>query len=144
MQVQNAIQIKNGAKQKHNRLGSITQPLQFISKHDKDTEWAAWNLDWLEWNGLKQLRKNSRRLMKNYKLSKGGRRMSPLNAIHSRKSQSTAAIYGVANTQFSLKCRCGENGPDDLQEALADGWCDIDYDESGSTGEYIGNCPNCR
>ena len=71
MQVQNAIQIKNGAKQKHNRLGSITQPLQFISKHDKDTEWAAWNLDWLEWNGLKQLRKNSRRLMKNYKLSKG-------------------------------------------------------------------------
>jgi hypothetical protein len=71
MQVQNAMQIKNGAKQKHNRVGSVTQPLQFISKKDKDTEWAAWNMDWLEWNGLKQLRKSSRRLMKNYKLSKG-------------------------------------------------------------------------
>lgn len=71
MQVQNALQIKNGAKQKHNRLGNVTQPLQFISKKDKDTEWAAWNLDWLEWNGLRQIRKNARRLMKNYKLSKG-------------------------------------------------------------------------
>jgi hypothetical protein len=71
MQVQNAIQIKNGAKQKHNRLGNVTQPLQFIAKKDKDPEWAAWNLDWLEWNGLRQIRKNARRLMKNYKLAKG-------------------------------------------------------------------------
>jgi hypothetical protein len=71
MQVQNALQIKKGAKQNHNRLGSVTQPLQFIPKKDKDEEWAAWNLDWLEWNGLKQIRKNARRLMKNYKLAKG-------------------------------------------------------------------------
>lgn len=71
MQVQNALQIKKGAKQDHNRLGSVTQPLQFIPKKDKDEEWAAWNLDWLEWNGLKQIRKNARRLMKNYKLAKG-------------------------------------------------------------------------
>jgi hypothetical protein len=52
-------------------MGSITQPLQFITKKDKDDEWAAWNLDWLEWNGLKQIRRNARRLMKNYKLAKG-------------------------------------------------------------------------
>ena len=71
MQVNNALQIKNGAKQDHNRLGSVTQPLQFIPSKDKDEEWAAWNLDWLEWNGLKQIRKNARRLMKNYKLAKG-------------------------------------------------------------------------
>jgi len=71
MQVYNAMQLKNGAKVKHNRMGSITQPLQFIPKKEKDDEWAAWNLDWLEWNGLKQLRRNARRLMKNYKLAKG-------------------------------------------------------------------------
>jgi hypothetical protein len=71
MQIYNALQIKKGAKTEHNRLGSITQPLQFISKKDKDDEWAAWNLDWLEWNGLKQIRRNARRLMKNYKLAKG-------------------------------------------------------------------------
>jgi hypothetical protein len=71
MQVYNAMQLKKGAKVQHNRMGSITQPLQFISKKEKDDEWAAWNLDWLEWNGLKQLRRNARRLMKNYKLAKG-------------------------------------------------------------------------
>ena len=71
MQVYNAMQLKSGAKVKQNRMGSITQPLQFIPKSEKDEEWAAWNLDWLEWNGLKQLRRNARRLMKNYKLAKG-------------------------------------------------------------------------
>ena len=71
MQVYNAMQLKNGAKVKQNRMGSITQPLQFIPRSEKDEEWAAWNLDWLEWNGLKQLRRNARRLMKNYKLAKG-------------------------------------------------------------------------
>jgi hypothetical protein len=71
MQVYNAMQLKKGAKASHNRMGSITQPLQFIPKKEKDDEWAAWNLDWLEWNGLKQIRRNARRLMKNYKLAKG-------------------------------------------------------------------------
>jgi hypothetical protein len=52
-------------------MGSITQPLQFIPRVEKDEEWAAWCLDWLEWNGLKQIRRNARRLMKNYKLAKG-------------------------------------------------------------------------
>ena len=71
MQVYNALQVKKGAKTEQNRLGSITQPLQFLPKKDKTDEWAAWNLDWLEWQGLKQIRRNARRLMKNYKLAKG-------------------------------------------------------------------------
>lgn len=71
MQVYNALQLKKGAKVEQQRMGSITQPLQFIPKKDKDEEWAAWNLDWLEWNGLKQIRRNARRLLKNYKLAKG-------------------------------------------------------------------------
>ena len=71
MQVINALQAKKGAKTEQNRLGSITQPLQFLPKKDKTEEWAAWNLDWLEWQGLKQIRRNARRLMKNYKLAKG-------------------------------------------------------------------------
>ena len=44
MQVYNALQLKKGAKTEHNRLGSITQPLQFIPKKEKDDKWAAWNL----------------------------------------------------------------------------------------------------
>jgi hypothetical protein len=71
MQVYNALQLKKGAKVQHNRLGSVMQPLQFLPEKEKDDEWAAWNLDWLEWNGLKQIRRNARKLMKNYKLAKG-------------------------------------------------------------------------
>ena len=71
MQIYNALQLKNGAKADYNRLGSVTQPLQFIPDKEKTDEWAAWNIDWLEWNGIKQLRRNARRLMKNYKLAKG-------------------------------------------------------------------------
>jgi len=71
MQVLNALQMKSGKKAEYNRMGSITQPLQFLPKKEKDAEWASWNLDWLEWNGLKQIRRNARRLMKNYKLAKG-------------------------------------------------------------------------
>jgi len=71
MQVYNALQLKKGAKVERNRMGAITQPLQFLSSKKKNEEWAAWNLDWLEWEGLKQIRRNSRRLMKNYKLAKG-------------------------------------------------------------------------
>ena len=71
MQVYNAMQLKAGAKVEANRMGSLTQPLQFISKTDKTDEWAGWNMDWIEWQGLRQIRVNARRLMKNYKLAKG-------------------------------------------------------------------------
>ena len=71
MQVLNAMQLKSGAKAEYNRMGSITQPIQFIPKKEKDQTWTAWNMDWLEWQGLKQIRRNARRLMKNYKLAKG-------------------------------------------------------------------------
>ena len=71
MKILNALQLKKGAKAETNRLWSISQPLQFIPRKDKDADWTSWNMDWLEWTGLKQLRVNARRLMKNYKLAKG-------------------------------------------------------------------------
>jgi len=71
MQVVSAMQLKKGVKSKENRMGAITQPLQFLPNKEKDREWAAWNLDWLEWNGVKQINKKSRRLLKNYKLAQG-------------------------------------------------------------------------
>jgi len=71
MQVLNAMDLKSGKKADYNRIGTITQPIQFLPRDEKDPEWGAWNMDWLEWNGIKQIRKSSRRLMKNYKLAKG-------------------------------------------------------------------------
>ena len=71
MKIFNALDLKKGAKAEHNRLWNVSQPLQFLPKSEKDDQWAAWNLDWLEWNGLKQIRRNAKKLMKNYKLAAG-------------------------------------------------------------------------
>jgi hypothetical protein len=71
MQIYNALQLKKGAKVEYNKMGTLIQPFQFVPEKEKDEEWRAWNLDWLEFQGMKQLRRNARRLMKNYKLAKG-------------------------------------------------------------------------
>ena len=71
MQIYNALQLKKGAKVEYNKMGTLVQPIQFLPEKEKDEEWRAWNLDWLEFQGMKQLRRNARRLMKNYKLAKG-------------------------------------------------------------------------
>lgn len=71
MQVYNALDIKSGKKTEYNKMGTLTQPIQFLPYKEKDDEWRAWNMDWLEFQGMKQIRRNSRRLLKNYKLAKG-------------------------------------------------------------------------
>ena len=73
MKVFNAMQLKNGAKADsgYPTTSSLTQPIQFLSAKKKDDDWFAWNLDWLELQGLEFLRLNARKLLKNYKLAKG-------------------------------------------------------------------------
>ena len=71
MKIFNALQLKNGAKVDANRMGTFTQPVQFLTAKEKDEAWGAWNLDWYEMQGLQQIRRNARRLLKNYKLANG-------------------------------------------------------------------------
>jgi uncharacterized protein YbcI len=71
MQIYNALDLKAGKKAEYNKMGTLVQPIQFLPEKEKDEDWRAHNLDWLEWQGMKQLRRNARRLMKNYKLAKG-------------------------------------------------------------------------
>jgi hypothetical protein len=71
MKIFNALQLKNGAKADANRMGTFTQPVQFLTAKDKDEAWGAWNMDWYEMQGLQQIRRNARRLLKNYKLANG-------------------------------------------------------------------------
>lgn len=73
MEVFNALQLKNGAKAEsgYPSTTSLTQPIQFLPAKEKDNDWVAWNLDWLELQGMYFLRQNARRLLKNYKLAKG-------------------------------------------------------------------------
>ena len=71
--VKNAMQMKRNSKNKVEKTGhtSLTQPIQFLPKNEKDEDWAIHNLDWLEWQGVQQIRNNARRLLKNYNLAKG-------------------------------------------------------------------------
>ena len=74
MRVLNALQMKKGAKadsKDYPSTASLTQPVQFLPAKKKDDDWAAWNLDWLENQGMMQLRNNARKILKNYKLAKG-------------------------------------------------------------------------
>lgn len=71
MQILNALDLKAGKKAEYNKLGTLTQPIQFLPLSAKDEQWRASNMDWLEWQGIKQIRRNSRKLLKNYKLAKG-------------------------------------------------------------------------
>ncbi len=71
MEILNAIDLKKGKRTKKNRFGVFTQPIQFVPADEKDDEWAKWNVDWLEWQGIKQIGSKARRIMKNYKLAKG-------------------------------------------------------------------------
>ena len=71
MKIYNALDLKKGAKADYDKLGALIQPVQFLPRKEKNEEWAAWNMDWYEWQGIKQLKRNSRRLLKNYKLAKG-------------------------------------------------------------------------
>jgi len=72
MEVRNALQIKkaNGKTEKRG-FNSFTQPIQFLPKVEKDPDWCMHNMDWYEWQGVKQIGQSARRLMKNYKLAKG-------------------------------------------------------------------------
>lgn len=71
MRLLSAMDLKAGAKVSTNRTYTLTQPLQFLPSQQKDILWSSSNIDWLEFQGMKQLRRNAKRLMKNYKLAKG-------------------------------------------------------------------------
>lgn len=72
MRVLNAMQLKAGAKKEEGpTFSSLTQPIQFLPYSEKTDDWSAWNLDWLELQGIQFLKLNARRLLKNYKLAKG-------------------------------------------------------------------------
>ena len=71
MEILNAIDLKKGKKTKKHKFGVFTQPIQFVPADEKDDEWTKHNLDWLEWQGIRQIMGKARRIMKNYKLAKG-------------------------------------------------------------------------
>lgn len=44
----------------------------------------------------------------------------------------------------SLTCGdCGNDGPDSLAEAIADGWKDVEHQPEGLSWNFLGTCPCC-
>lgn len=71
MEILNALDLKAGKKADYSKMGTIISPIQFLPRDEKDPQWSANNIDFLEYEGLRQIDRNARRLMKNYKLAKG-------------------------------------------------------------------------
>jgi hypothetical protein len=72
MAVLNSIQLKAGAKVEPlygKTLGGIYQPYQMLPMKEKDPQWTAQCMDYIEWTGMRQLKRVSGKLLKNYKLA---------------------------------------------------------------------------
>jgi len=48
-----------------------TMPYQMLSLEEKDEDWRKWNMDWLEYMGLRQILNDNKRLVRNYHLANG-------------------------------------------------------------------------
>lgn len=71
MQLFNALDYKKGKKNERSTFGTFTRPVQFLPQEEKTQQWAAENLDWLEMEGIQQIRQNVLRIQKNYNLAEG-------------------------------------------------------------------------
>lgn len=62
--------IRKGKRGK-NRVTAFTQPLQFLSLEDKDDEWKFQNMDWGEYQGMRQIWHKAPHFSKNFNLANG-------------------------------------------------------------------------
>jgi hypothetical protein len=72
MAVLNAMQLKAGAKVEPlygKTLGGIYQPYQMLPMKEKDQQWTAQVMDYIEWTGMRQLKRTAGKMLKNYKLA---------------------------------------------------------------------------
>lgn len=48
-----------------------TMPYQMLGVEEKDEDWRKWNMDWLEYIGLRQVLNENKKILKNYHLANG-------------------------------------------------------------------------
>lgn len=63
--------VKGRTGEAKNRGSAFTQPLQFLPLKDKDDNWTTMNMDFLEYQGLRQILRKAPRFAKNYNLAQG-------------------------------------------------------------------------
>lgn len=81
-----------------------TMPYQMLSMEEKDEDWRKWNMDWLEYSGLRQILNDNRKLVKNYHLANGV--IDPKDYIpgeHNENNDMINIITEETGNPFSLK-----------------------------------------
>lgn len=76
MQIISSYQLHQGYKVQPNNtllstIPALIQPIQMLPYEQKDDNWRAWNVDWFEWQGIKQIRSKVKKLAKAYRLANG-------------------------------------------------------------------------
>lgn len=72
MEILNSVSLRKGKKGEQSKLlSTLSAPIQFLPREEKDEFWVASNADFFEFQGIKQLRRNAVRLSKNCKLANG-------------------------------------------------------------------------
>jgi hypothetical protein len=81
-----------------------TAPFQMVPAAEKDDDWKKWNMDWLEYIGLKQIMGDNRRLIKYYNMANGV--IDKSDYIPTKDNPYTDIINTIVNetnSPFSLK-----------------------------------------
>lgn len=81
-----------------------TMPYQMLSAEEKDEDWRKWNMDWLEYIGLRQVLNENKKILKNYHLANGV--IDPHDYIMREGNENNdliAAVTEGTETPFSLK-----------------------------------------
>jgi len=63
--------------------------------------------------------------------------------ISSAQQKNSYLIHQPPDASFRVSCPYGVDGPDEIQDALAEGWRDIIHDPDPAE-RHSGICPDCR
>lgn len=67
-----AYDLKKGKTTKNSPFATtMWQPLQMLPEKEKTPEWFTWNMDFLEWQSMRQILRNRDKFIANYKIANG-------------------------------------------------------------------------
>lgn len=78
----------------------------------------------------------------------GDKAVEHIEQIHASHANQIQAVHDAVALYcpFSLRCRKCDAGDDveALNDALCGGWANVDFDPTGSSWFWLGDCPDCK
>lgn len=93
--------VKGQTGKPKNNGSAFTQPLQFISLEDKTNAWCSTNLDWAEYQGLRQILRKAPHFAKNFNLAQGIIDKSDYIHDENNRNADVLANLGYSETEES-------------------------------------------